>query len=117
MSGSRPFSAERLPLTPRTNTGPYVHPRLPGSGRSNEVGRLRNPSAGVTTNQNGGASGGAPHGGAGGHQGSGSGIANRGSAVSVEQILDEVRRQTLEQRKCRDEVKVVSQLIARLEEY
>ena len=115
MSGSRPFSAERLPLTPVTNTGPYVRLRLPGSGRSNEVGRLRNPSAGVTTNQNGGGNGGALHGGAGRHQGSESGIAKRGSAVSVEQIPDEVRRQTLQQRKRTDEVKVVSQPIARLE--
>jgi hypothetical protein len=62
------------------------------------------------TNQNRGQTG--TNGG--GHQSSGNGV---GSTVTLEQILDELRRETVEQRKYKDEIKKVGQMVAKLEEY
>ena len=49
------------------------------------------------------------------HQSSNGGGIAGGSRASLEQILDEVGRGREEQRKCRDEIRSVGQLMARLE--
>ena len=116
---SVPYRAERIPLTPRTNTlGPYGPQRLPGggalqSGRANDSRRgplnrsgATNPSVherAVNSRAQQAANEGA--------NGSGS-----PAAACQQQILDELRQGREEQRKFREDIKKMGHLITRLEE-
>ena len=102
-----PFRGSRLPLAPRTNTGPYARPngptRLPpsqpGNGRLPDTGNSRSGNDRfhhqTRTNTDG---------------------SDQVSGPTLGEILDEVRRGREDQTKIRDDLKRINQLIAKLEE-
>ena len=107
---SVPFRADRIPLTPHTNTlGPYGPPRLPGRGSlqsgSSRRGSLNRPGS-VTERPVVTAA----------QQASNNGAGTSGSPTCLQQILDELRQGREEQRKFRDDIKKMGHLITRLEE-
>ena len=101
------FRGSRLPLTPRTNTGPYVRPSGPMRLPPSQPGRLINvqansrssgndhlhPLTRTNTDDN-----------------------DQRPKPTLGEILDEVRRGRDDQMKVRDDLKRMSQLIAKLEE-
>ena len=103
---SVPFRADRIPLTPRTNTlGPYGRPQLPvgGAGRtiSNDSRRAMDGihERPIATRQESNTGGNASD-----------------SPTCLQQIMEELQQGREEQRKFRDDIKKMGHIITRLEE-
>ena len=123
MSGARgqsvPFRAERIPLSPRTNTlGPYGPQRLPGGGALPlQSGRINNSRRGPlnrsgatnpsvfkrTVNSRA-------------QQAANDDANGSGSPACQQQIIHELRQGREEQRKFWEDIKKMGHLITRLEE-
>ena len=102
-----PFRGGRLPLAPRTNTGPYARPNGPPRLPPNQPGNTRLSDTGNSRSSNDRFH----------HQTrTNADGSDRVSGPTLREILDEVRRGRDDQTKIRDDLKRINQLIAKLEE-
>ena len=101
-----PFRGSRLPLAPRTNTGPYARPNGPTRLPPSQPGNGRLPDTGNSRSGNDRLH----------HQTRTNDGSDQVSGPTLGEVLDEVRRGREDQTKIRDDLKRINQLIAKLEE-